>query len=492
MVPKNTARTGVFTALRIRDYRVYWSTGLVSNIGSAMQGVALDWFVLDLTHSGTAVGWAAGLQFAPVLLFGLWGGVLADRYDRRTLLLWTQSLYAVQAVLLTVVVVTGHAPLWSVYLLSFALGCVFTVENPARLSFVTELVGGPLIPNAAGLNILSLNAARLIGPAIAGVLIGLIGAGGVFAVNAVSFVAVTVGLLTIRPRVLTPDASAPATTTATETTTDTATTAGTETTTGTAPAPVKRAAWAGAGAEGLRYVAARPELVGVLTIFGLVATFALNFSTTLTLFAGRVFDVGSSGLGFMSTALSVGTVAGTLAATRRASPRVRTVVVGAVLFGVSEVVAALMPTYTTFLILLLPTGFMLMTLNTAVSAFVQSEVSDAMRGRVMAVYTVVSMGGAPLGGPVIGWVSQHAGVRWGLASGAAAAVLSALAVALWLSRQVRATAGRAPRAPAEVTAASRTTAVSSSPSSSRSPFPSPANADRSVPGTTPTGGTFHD
>ncbi|MGW2278448.1 MFS transporter [Streptomyces sp. NPDC001770] len=473
MVPKNTARTGVFTALRVRDYRVYWSTGLISNIGSAMQGVALDWFVFDLTHSGTAVGWAAGLQFAPVLLFGLWGGVLADRYDRRTLLLWAQSLYAVQAVLLTVAVLSGHAPLWSVYLLSFGLGCVFTVENPARLSFVTELVGPSLIPNAAGLNILSLNAARLIGPAIAGMLIGLIGPGGVFAVNAVSFVAVTLGLLTIRPR--TPASAAGR--------------AGEQ-------EPVKRTRWAGAGAEGLRYVAARPELAGVLALFGLVATFAVNFPTTLTLFAGRVFDVGSSGLGFMSTALSVGTVTGTLAATRRASPRVRTVVVGAVLFGVSEAVAALMPSYTTFLIMLLPTGFALMTLNTAVSAFVQSEVTDAMRGRVMAIYTVVSMGGAPLGGPTIGWVSQHAGVRWGLASGATVAVLSALAVALLLSRRRGTTApGPASRAwvaagPAVAVLRARTRTASRP----RDPAPSlsSAHADPCVPRTPSTGGNPHD
>ncbi|MHA6757650.1 MFS transporter [Streptacidiphilus sp. PAMC 29251] len=398
---------GTFSALRVRDYRVYWSTGLVSNIGSAMQGVALDWFVLTLTHSGTAVGWAAGLQFAPVLLFGLWGGVLADRCDRRTLLLWTQSLYAVQALLLAVAVLSGHAPLWMVYLLSFALGCVFTVENPARLSFVTELVGGSLIPNAAGLNILSITAARLIGPAIAGVLIGVIGTGWVFAVNGLSFAAVLVGLLTIRPQ--------------------------------PRPAPPVRTAWAGAGAEGLRYVAARPELVAAFAIFGLVATFGMNFPTTLTLFAARVFDVGSSGLGFMSTALSVGTVAGVLAAARRGSPRVRTVVVGALLFGAAEAATALMPSYPAFLVLLLPTGFALMMVNTAVSAFVQAEVDNAVRGRVMAVYTVVSMGGTPLGGPVIGWVSQEAGARWGMASGAAASVLAAVTVALWLSRLRRRT-----------------------------------------------------
>ncbi|MGW4906260.1 MFS transporter [Streptomyces sp. NPDC004270] len=406
MAVNSIAPTGVFAALRVRDYRIYWSTGLVSNIGSAMQGVALDWFVLTLTHSGTALGWVAGLQFAPVLLFGLWGGVVADRYDRRTLLLWTQTLYAVQALILTVIVFSGHAALWLLYVLSFALGCVFTVENPARLSFVTELVGRPLIPKAAGLNILSLNAARLIGPAIAGVLIGAIGTGWVFALNAVSFTVVLAGLLSIRPRARETHA-------------------------------VSRPPWTGAGAEGLRYVADRPELVGVFTIFGLVATFAVNFPTTLTLFAGRVFDVGSRGLGLMNTALAVGTVAGTVAATRGVSPRVRTVVVGALLFGGFEALAAVMPTYPAFLALLLPAGFTLMTLNTAVSAFVQSEVSDAMRGRVMAVYTVISMGGSPVGAPVIGWISQHAGVRWGLGVGAATAVLAALCVALWLTRTPR-------------------------------------------------------
>lgn len=412
-MPESAASRGMFTALRVRDYRIYWSTGLVSNTGTAMQGVALDWFVLTRTHSGIAVGWTAGLQFAPVLLFGLWGGVLADRHDRRALLLWAQSLYAVQALVLSVAVLSGHAPLWSVYLLSFALGCVFTVENPARLSFVTELVGGALIPNAAGLNILSLNAARLVGPAIAGVLIGLLGTGWMFALNAVSFVAVFLGLLAIHPQ--------------------------------PRPAHAVRTAWAGAGTAGLRYVAARPQLVGVFAIFGLVATFAVNFPTTLTLFAGQVFHVGSSGLGFMSTALSVGTIAGTLVATRRSSPRVRTVVIGAVLFGVSEALAALMPSYATFLLLLLPTGFALMTLNTAVSAFVQSEVDDAMRGRVMAVYTVISMGGTPIGGPVIGWICQQAGTRWGLASGAASAVLAALTVALWLSRQAGRVGAAEPR-----------------------------------------------
>ncbi|QMU71566.1 MFS transporter [Streptacidiphilus sp. P02-A3a] len=403
LTPAAPTRTRTFAALSVRDYRVYWTTGLLSNVGTAMQGVTLDWFVLTLTHSGTAIGWATGLQFTPVLLFGLWGGVLADRYDRRTLLLTCQALYAVQAAGLTVAVLTGHAPLWLIYLLCFVLGCVFTVENPARLSFVTELVGGELIPNAAGLNILSLTVARLVGPAVAGVLIGVIGSGWLFALNAASFAIVLAGLLTIRPQ----------------------------------GRPTRRTPWSGAGPEGLRYVAARPQLLGVFLVFGLASTFAVNFPTTLTLFAGRVFDVGSSGLGLMSTVLSVGTVTGTLVATRRLAPKVRTVVVSCVLFGASEIAAALVPGYAWFLVLLLPAGFTLMTLNTAVSAFVQTQVTEAVRGRVMAVYTVISMGGTPIGGPVVGWISQRAGARWGLAGGAVVAVVAALAVALWLRRVQR-------------------------------------------------------
>ena len=438
--PGRKPASGAFAALRVRDYRTYWTTGLVSNIGTAMQGVALDWLVLTRTHSGTAVGLTAGLQFTPVLLFGLWGGVLADRHDRRALLIGAQIAYAVQAVLLTVTVLTGHAPLWLIYLLSFGLGCAFTVENPARLSFVSELVGGPLIPNAAGLNILSLNVARLIGPGIAGVLVGVIGSGWVFAVNAVSYLAVLTGLLTIRPRA--------------------------------SFVPVERAPWAGSGSAGLRYVAKRPEFLAVFAVFGLVMTLAVNFPTTFTLFAGRVFDVGTSGLGLMSTALSVGTVAGTLVATRRVRPRVGRVVVGGVLFGLSEAIAAVMPGYPWFLALLLPTGFTLMTLNTAVSAYVQTEVTEAMRGRVMAVYTVISMGGTPLGAPLTGWISQHAGARTGLGAGALASALATVAVAGWLRRAVRGRAGP----PAAAAAAS-----SGSTSSAPVPAPVPVPDRRSTP-----------
>ena len=400
--------TGSFPALRVRDYRVYWSAGVLSNIGTSMQGTALDWYVLTRTHSGTAVGWTAGLQFAPVLLFGLWGGVVADRRSRRRLQLTAQSLYALQALILTIAVFSGHGPIWLVYLLAFALGCVFTVENPARLAFVVELVGGPLIPNAASLNILSLNAARLVGPAIAGLLISVLGTGWVFAINFLSFGAVIAALLTIRARAL-PGR----------------------------PAEAEQTSWVRAGREGLRYIVERPGLLGVFAIFGLAATFAVNFPITLTLFAGRVFGVGSTGLGLMNTALSVGTIAGTLAATRVSAPGPRRVVISTLLFAAAESIAAAAPRYWSFLILLVPVGFLLMTLNTAVSAYAQTHVDEAVRGRVMAFYTVISMGGTPIGGPIIGWISQHAGARLGLVCGAALAALGTLGVGLWLVRAAR-------------------------------------------------------
>jgi MFS family permease len=392
------ARSGTFGALRVRDYQIYWSAGAVSNIGTFMQGTALDWYMLSITHSGTAVGWTTGLQFAPVLLFGLWGGILADRWPRRTLLT-AQSLYALQALVLTIAVFAGLAHPWLVYLLAFTLGCVYTVENPARLSFVAEVVGPSLIPNAAGLNILSLNAGKLIGPALGGLLIATAGTGWVFALNCVSFSAVIAGLLAVRPR--------------------------------PRPNSVRRG-WSGAGREGLRYIGKRPELLGVFAIFGVAATFAVNFPITLTLFAGRVFHTGSTGLGLMNAALALGTIAGTLTAARNPVPHVRRAVLGAVGFGLAEAAAAVAPDYGLFLASLIPVGFALMVLNTAVSAYAQTQVEEAVRGRVMAVYTVIAMGGTPIGGPLAGWVGQHWGARWGLAGGAAIAVLGAGAVALWL------------------------------------------------------------
>jgi predicted MFS family arabinose efflux permease len=301
-----------------------------------------------------------------------------------------------------VTVLAGLAELWLILVLSFALGCVFMVENPARLSFVPELVGRDLIPNAAGLNILSLTVARLAGPAIAGVLIAVVGSGWVFVINAVSFSIVIAGLISIRPGPR-EDHARP------------------------------RTPWTGAGRAGLRYVAGRPSLVAVFATFGLVSTFGLTFTTTLTLFAGRVFDSGSSGLGFMSAALAAGMIAGALVAARRAAPTPHLVVSGALLFALAEFIAALAPSYGSFLVLLAPAGFCFMILNTAVSAYVQMDVTDAVRGRVMAVYTVISMGGIPIGSPIIGWICDQAGARVGMITGAAVSAAAGAGAAIWFA-----------------------------------------------------------
>ena len=392
--------TGSFAALAVPDYRRFWFSGVLSNTGTAMQAVAMDWYVLQISGSGTAVGWAVGLQFAPVLLFGLWGGVISDRLDRRRLLLIAQSLYAVQSIILAAAVLSGHASLSLLFVLSFSLGLVFMVENPARLSFVTDLVGPQLIPNAAGLNILSLNVARLVGAALAGLLLTWFGAGWVFAINSLSFIIMITALATIHPitteRVILP--------------------------------------WRGAGIDGLRYVAGRKDLVAVFLVYGLTATFGMNFPTTLTLFAGREFDTGSTGLGVMSAALAIGTIIGTLFAARRDKPRITMVTSGAFWFGVSLAVLAVAPTYPTFLVVLLVSGFILMLLAAAVSAYVQTGVDNAVRGRVMAVYTVISMGGTPIGSPIVGWVSDRFGVRWGVALGAAVCVSIALIVSIAVRR----------------------------------------------------------
>ncbi|MEU5695266.1 MFS transporter [Actinosynnema sp. NPDC020468] len=388
-----------FPALAERDYRVYWITGLVSNTGTAMQAVALDWYVLNLTGSGTAVGWAVGLQFLPVLLFGLWGGTVVDRFDRRTVLLVCQSLYAAQAVALAVMVAAGASPLWLIYLLTFLLGAVFVVENPARLSFVFDLVGRDRIPNAASLNIVSLTAARLTGPAIGGLLITWIGAGWVFAVNAASFAVVITGLATLRRR-------APRTPT-------------------TGPSnPL----------GGLAYVRRRPALIGVLAGFAVVATFGATFPVTLTLFAGTEFHVDARGLGLMSTAMAVGTVSGTLTAGRGTTPTVRAVLLAVAAFGALEAGTAAMPAYPAFLVMLVLTGFAFMYLNTLVSSYVQLDVTEAVRSRVMSVYTVISMGGTPIGGPAIGWLAEHAGVRTAMATGGLLSLAFAAGATTWFLR----------------------------------------------------------
>ncbi|SEG92385.1 Predicted arabinose efflux permease, MFS family [Thermomonospora echinospora] len=387
----------MFRSLRIRNYRLFAAGQVVSNTGTWMQRVAQDWLVLELAHgSGVALGITTGLQFLPLLLFGLWGGVLADRYPKRRILMITQAAMGLLALLLGTLAITGTARVWHVYVLAFALGMATVLDNPARQTFVNEMVGRRNLPNAIALNSASFNGARVLGPAVAGLLIAVAGTGPVFLINAASYVAVLFGLAAMRRSELHPGELVP------------------------------RAK--GQLREGLRYVRGRRDLVMVLTLVGLVATFGMNFQMTTALVTREVFGVGASSFGLASAMLAVGALAGALLAARRVRPRLRLLLSAALLFGVLEVVTGLMPTYWSFLVMLVPTGMALMTFTTAANATVQLGVAPEMRGRVMGLYMFVFMGTNPLGAPLVGWMAEQFGPRLSIVVGGVVAALAALTV----------------------------------------------------------------
>ncbi len=389
--------------LSIRNFRLFLIGQLVSNTGTWMQRVAQDWLVLQLTHnSGTAVGITTGLQFLPQLLFGLWGGVIADRYPKRRLLLITQGVMGVQALVLGVLTVTGTAHVYHVYALAFLLGLAAAADSPARQAFIHEMVGPAHVPNAVGLNSAQFNGARIIGPAIAGLLIASLGTGSVFLVNAASYVAVLAGLLAIRPAEL-----------------------------HAIPRPARADSRL---RDALRYVREQPELLLPITVVGFVGTFGLNFTVTISLMAKQEFASDAAAFGYLSTAFAVGALLGALGtAARRTPPSRRRLVGAAVLFGLLEIAVGLMPTYWTFLALLVPTGVFALTVTTTANAMTQINSDPLMRGRVMSIYLLVFLGGTPIGSPLVGWVADNLGVRWSLILGGLISALAAVAAALVFS-----------------------------------------------------------
>jgi MFS family permease len=359
---------------------------VISNSGTWMQRVAQDWLVLSLTHgSGTALGITTGLQFLPLLLFGLYGGVLADRFPKRRVLMITQAVMGVLALVLGVLAITGTAQVWHVYALAFGLGVATVVDNPTRQTFAVEMVGPSDLSNAIALNSAIFNTARIVGPAIAGVLIAAIGTGPVFMVNAASFGAVLVGLYLMREDELHTKTRVP------------------------------RAK--GQLREGLRYVRERRDLVMLLIIVFFVAAFGMNFQMTTALMSRQVFDSGASSFGLASTMLAVGAVLGSLLAARRKRPRMRLMLVSAAFFGVLEIVSGVMPSYDLFLVMLVPTGLALLTFNTTANAVMQLSVPARMRGRVMGLYMLVFAGSSPIGAPLLGWLAEVFGPRSGLVIG---------------------------------------------------------------------------
>lgn len=392
----------MFSSLKSRNYRLFFAGQVVSNTGTWMQRIAQDWLVLSLTGSSTAVGVTTALQFLPMLLFGLYGGVLVDRLPKRPTLLVTQSAMAVTGLALAFLTLSGHVEVWHVYLAAFAVGLATVVDNPARQTFVSEMVGPDQLQNAVSLNSANFQSARLIGPAVAGLMITGVGTGWAFLANGLSFVAPITGLLLMRSRELHAVERAPR--------------------------------GKGQLREGLHYVAGRPDLIWTIVLVGFVSTFGFNFPVYLSAFADDVFHAGAGSYSLFNTLMAVGSLAGALLAARRGTARMRVLVAGAVAFGTLEIVAALAPSLWLFALLMVPIGMFGMTVNVTANSSVQLSTDPAMRGRVMSLYMMVFMGGAPLGAPIAGWITDAYGVRAGLAAGGVIAASAAVTIGLFLAR----------------------------------------------------------
>ncbi len=392
-----------FRALSNHNYRLYAAGGVVSNTGTWMQRVAQDWLVLQLSNSPSALGITTGLQFLPILLFSAYAGVIADRFPKRRMLQVTQAAMAVPAFVLGVLALTGTAETWHVYVLAFVFGVGTAFDAPARQSFVSEMVAPDDLTNAVGLNSASFNAARVVGPAVAGGLIALFGSGvqatgAVILLNAVSYGAVIFALQRMRESELdTPDL-------------------------------VRRGK--GMIRDGVRYVRGRPDVMLVLAIVFFAGTFGMNFQMTSALMATQVFDKGAGAYGLLGTTMAVGSLSGALLAARRVGkPRFRLLIGAGLLFGAIEIASGLVPSYLWFMLLTPLLGFTVLTMITAANATVQLSVAPEMRGRVMALYMMIFQGGTPLGAPIVGWVGDTFGARWTLIGGGAITILGILAAA---------------------------------------------------------------
>ncbi|WP_326699138.1 MFS transporter [Streptomyces sp. NBC_01754] len=393
---------GTFSSLKIRNYRLFATGAVISNTGTWMSRITQDWLVLSLTGSAAAVGITTALQFLPMLLFGLYGGVIADRFPKRRLLLISQAALGLCGVALAVLTLSGVVEVWHVYLIAFLLGMVTVVDNPARQSFVSEMVGPAQLRNAVSLNSANFQSARLIGPAVAGVLITTVGSGWAFMLNGLSFAAPLVCLLMMRTSEL------------------------------HAPVTVKRAK--GQLREGLRYVSGKPELVWPIVLVGFVGTFGFNFPIWLTAFADEVFHGGAGMYSFFNILMAAGSLAGALLAARRRSTRLRMLVLAGTVFGLLEIAASLSPSVWLFSILLVPIGMIGLTTNISANTSVQMASDPEMRGRVMSLYMMVFAGGTPVGAPIVGWISDAYGVRVGMAAGGAVSVVAAIGVGFMLTR----------------------------------------------------------
>ncbi|HEY7104914.1 MAG TPA: MFS transporter [Acidimicrobiia bacterium] len=389
MASVRAVASSTFRSLKTRNYRLFFVGQGISLCGTWMQTIALGWLVLDLSNnSGLAIGTVIALQFVPTLFLGAWAGVIADRFDKRILLVATAILMGVSAAGLAILTLAGVIELWMVYVLVLVQGLAQALDNPTRLAFVSEMTGPQDLPNAVGLNSALFQTARIVGPAFAGTIIVLLDTGWCFALNALSFVAVVVALLMMDPTRL------------------------------HRGAPVERAK--GQVREGLRYIRDTPALRSMLVMTAVVGTLALNYPVVLPLLAKVTFDGNAETYSWMTVAMGAGALIGALVVANKANPTPRVVLVAGLFFGASTVLASFAPTIALFVFVLVIVGVSSITFLANCQSTIQLEAEPAKRGRVMAVYAICILGSTPIGGPLVGWVSEQFGPRYGFGIGGVA------------------------------------------------------------------------
>ncbi|WP_255768715.1 MFS transporter [Pseudarthrobacter sulfonivorans] len=392
-----------FISLKIPNFRIFAIGHFVAVVALWMQRIAQDWLVLELSGSVTAVGITVALQFMPSLLLGPWGGMVADRFAKRKILMLCQSLAAVLAATLAVLSLTGVIEVWHVYGIALVLGLVTVLDQPARQVFVNELVGARYLRNAISVNSTTFQLGGLIGPALAGLLLTAVGAGWAFAANAVACCSTVTMLLLLRKDQLFVSA----------------------------PAPKKK----GMLREGLRYALSKPTIYWPWLMAGFIAVFAMSLPVLLAAFADHVFDVGAGGYGLLNALVALGALAGAVASTRRRQLRLRSVVFCAGMYGLMLCLAALAPSMLWFGAVMVLSGFWCLMFLTGSNQLVQISSNMAIRGRVMSLYIMVLIGGQAIGGPMLGWIAEHLDPHIALLVSGGVPVLAAVTVGVVLGRK---------------------------------------------------------
>lgn len=391
-----------FVSLRVHNYRLYVVSQIIAHTSAWAMRIAIDWLVFELTGSVALVGVTVALQFGPMLFLGPLGGVIADRYPKRRLLVLTQSANAIASGALAILTILGVVTVWQVFATALFMGCVAVVDSPARSVFVNEMVGHMRLGNAISINASIFHLGGLIGPAISGVLIAIVGAGWSIAANALAACVVIVTLMSMRTAELLP--------------------------------PMVASRSKGQIREGLRYVLAKPTILWPLIMLAFVAMFGMNLPVMLVAFADHVFGSGAAGYGLYSSAAALGALLGAIASTRRMAYRLRSIVLAAGFFGLAIIAAGIAPVVWVFLLCLAAIGFTRLLFATAAESIVQLSSNRVIRGRVMAIYAMVVLGGQAIGGPLMGWLAELWGVRTAMVASGIVPAVAAIVIAILLAR----------------------------------------------------------